>query len=143
MLNLDLDTRGALEFLVEKSEEILGKMEKITYANALKCAYHARQVCPIRTGRLKESIRVEAMGDGEYDAVAGGITVMGRMVDYAIYVEYGTSRFVGRFYMEHGKNETEAEFDEIVRYVMETAIDAPIGIEESEVPILGRVRRNG
>lgn len=54
----------------------------------------AKSVCPVRTGFLRDSIQNQAGGQGE--------TVIVAQAGYAGYVERGTSRMSGRFYMQNG-----------------------------------------
>jgi HK97 gp10 family phage protein len=58
----------------------------------------AKELCPVDTGSLRKSIRVETTRSGGVETVgvaAGGYIInpkTGRRVDYASFVEYGTSR---------------------------------------------------
>lgn len=47
------------------------------------------QLTPVLTGRLQRSNRAEER-DGRWWYIVGGIVVDGKMVDYAVFVEYGT-----------------------------------------------------
>jgi hypothetical protein len=47
----------------------------------------AQQLCPVDTGRLQESIRVERPRRLLVKLLAGGVTIDGVLVDYAPYVE--------------------------------------------------------
>jgi hypothetical protein len=135
-ITVKVDVEEVRKYLETTEEELMVKMSKIIYALALKCAYYARQVVPVRTGRLKESIRVNIVDDWRCEAVAGGIEVMGKPVNYAVFVEYGTSRFPGRYYMENGKERTITEMHDIAKRIFETSPETPIGVEESEVRVV-------
>jgi HK97 gp10 family phage protein len=56
----------------------------------------AKALCPVDTGSLRRSIRYERDPDGGVVIAAGGGSVINprtrREVDYAAYVEFGTSR---------------------------------------------------
>lgn len=54
----------------------------------------AKQVCPVRTGFLRDSIHIESTGPTQVSLVASA--------PYASFVEYGTSRMVGRHFMASG-----------------------------------------
>jgi HK97 gp10 family phage protein len=58
------------------------------YARAVadEVAQEMTDLCPVDTGALARSINVEPHGDTVYVSVGGGD------VDYALFVEYGTSR---------------------------------------------------
>ena len=60
----------------------------------------ARAFCPVRTGALRDSIRVERPSSLSAKLVAGGggrvNPLTGREVDYARHVHDGTSRMPGR-----------------------------------------------
>ena len=60
----------------------------------------AKAFCPVRTGALKDSIRVERPSSLSAKLVAGGggriNPLTGREVDYARHVHDGTSRMPGR-----------------------------------------------
>ncbi len=60
----------------------------------------ARALCPVETGALSGSIRVEMTGALEASLVAGGVGYTnpktGRAVDYALAVHDGTSRVPAR-----------------------------------------------
>ena len=59
---------------------------------------YAKSVCPVRTGALRDSIRVTRPGPYLAKLVAGGIIspLTGRLVDYAKHVHDGTSRMPAR-----------------------------------------------
>lgn len=67
----------------------------------------AKQLVPVDTGALRDSIRVERFarpaGNILYTGIAAGgykkNRKTGRLVDYAIYVEYGTRRMRPRPYL--------------------------------------------
>lgn len=72
-----------------KPSDLLKRVQKNTREFNLELAEgtaeEARRDCPVRTGALKNSIRVEVDKDtGEADVVAGN-----EQVNYAPYVEYG------------------------------------------------------
>lgn len=58
-------------------------MREILSQIASETAIVAKQLCPVDTGKLRESIAVMQEGDLKFKVVAG--------TDYAAYVEFGTS----------------------------------------------------
>jgi HK97 gp10 family phage protein len=65
--------------------------DKICSEAASQASKEARRIVPVRTGRLKRSIRKEQTGQGAYR--------VGSKVEYAGYVEYGTSRMQAQPYL--------------------------------------------
>ena len=61
---------------------------------------YAKAVCPVKTGALRDSIRVEHHGPYTAKLVAGGglhiNPLTGKVVDYARHVHDGTSRMPAR-----------------------------------------------
>lgn len=66
------------------ADRIAGATEEAINAFADDVVVHMKGVVPVDTGKLRDSIKKE--GDGL------NVTVGPRGVDYAAYVEYGTSR---------------------------------------------------
>lgn len=66
----------------------------------------AKQVCPVRTGFLRSSIHIESTGPTEVHLVASA--------PYASFVEYGTSRMVGRHYMASGFQIAQPAFTQAI-----------------------------
>jgi HK97 gp10 family phage protein len=69
----------------------------LTYAIQL-AEQEAKQVCPVRTGFLRASIQVE-QGIGVSD-IGGQSERLVATAPYAGFVERGTGKMVGRFYMQ-------------------------------------------
>jgi len=84
----------------------------------------AKSFVPVDTGALRKSIRVEKKGKLEVRVAAGGGGVInprtGREVDYAGYVEFGTSRASPQPYMQPA---LEKNRDEILRVVKEKVLE--------------------
>lgn len=74
-----------------------------------------RALAPVDSGHLRDSIRVE---EG-----AGGLQVgPGDEVDYAMFVEYGTSRMVAQPYAGPAANRARTEFTSTVRDTVKRAL---------------------
>ena len=84
----------------------------------------AKSFVPVDTGALRKSIRIEKKGKLQVSIVAGGGGVInprtGREVDYAGYVEFGTSRMNPQPYMQPA---LEKNHDEILRIVKEKVLE--------------------
>jgi HK97 gp10 family phage protein len=76
--------RAAQERLERLADRIAGATEEAISEFADDVVVHMKGVVPVDTGRLRDSISKEA--DGMH------VTVGPRGVEYASYVEYGTSR---------------------------------------------------
>lgn len=108
-----------------RSEVVRKLMEERVLAGLEECAdllkERAREYCPVDTGALQESIDTAVVGN--YVVIyAGGdsFTHKGtdKHVDYAEYVEYGTSRTPAQPFMRTAK---ENHADEVKR-IMDNAI---------------------
>ena len=67
----------------------------------------AKRLCPVDTGRLRNSITHALMGD---DSVA-----IGTNVEYAIYVHEGTSRHKGVPFLTQAAQNNKGRFESILR----------------------------
>lgn len=94
------DTSGMLIIKENNTEYILNAINR-ALAEALaelgeRVVYRAQQLCPVDTGRLRNSITYK-LGGGSYEFPGHGESVgkeitIGSDVEYAAYVELGTSR---------------------------------------------------
>ena len=103
--NLDEKLKRALE---EALEEIAEKIRD-----------DAKSFAPVDTGALRKSIRVEKKGELQFSVVAGDGGVInprtGREVDYAGFVEFGTSRMSPQPYMQPALEKNRDEILNIVK----------------------------
>ena len=99
-------------------EKLKQALEEALEEIAEKIRDDAKDLAPVDTGSLRESIRVEKEGDLQVSVIAGGGGVInprtGREVDYAGYVEFGTSRMSPQPYMQPA---LEKNRDEILRII--------------------------
>jgi HK97 gp10 family phage protein len=116
-VDIDVDTSSAEAYLEENEEENMTAIDNLVKYLANNICDEAKRLCPVRTGRLRDSIRVEEISDKICDVVAGGIEVSGKFVNYAVFVEYGTRYFVGRFYMHSALETIKAKFKSLVEQV--------------------------
>lgn len=71
----------------------------------------AKRICPVDTGRLRNSITHALMGD---DSVA-----IGTNVEYAPYVHEGTSRYKGVPFLTQAAQSNKGRFEAILRKHMQ------------------------
>ena len=83
MSNLEIDSRAFLSSLDEYQENVLERLQKDIEKAALTLEKNAKQNCPVDTGKLRASITTEV---GNLEAEVG------TNVEYALYVEFGTSK---------------------------------------------------
>ena len=77
--------------LTELFESPSGEVAKDLQRRALQVERAAIRGCPVDTGRLRSSITNEVGQDGE-----GLVAVIGTNVEYAPYVELGTSKMAAQ-----------------------------------------------
>ena len=76
--------QGAQQRLRRLADNIAGVTEEAVAEFAADVETHMKGIVPVDTGKLRDSIKAEQAGNG--------YTVGPRGVDYAEYVEHGTSR---------------------------------------------------
>lgn len=82
-------------------EELQRKMEMALIAIGAAAESHAKDYCPVDTGRLRNSISNEHDEDSAY---------IGTNVEYAAYVELGTSRRKAKPYLKPAVTQHTAEY---------------------------------
>ena len=83
MSKIEIDSRAFLASLDEYQENVLEGLQKDIEKAALTLEKNAKQNCPVDTGKLRASISTEV---GNLEAEVG------TNVEYALYVEFGTSK---------------------------------------------------
>ena len=78
-----------------------------------KAESYAKRLCPVDTGRLRNSITHQQYDDHT--------EVVGTNVEYAPYVELGTVRMSARPYLRPAAEGHSAEYRQIIKQVMENA----------------------
>jgi len=71
-------------------------------------------IVPVRYGRLKNSIRIEKKGPFRYAVKAGGTTVLGKYVDYAHFMEFGTRKVRPRPFLVPAAEARRKEVEKLV-----------------------------
>lgn len=74
-------------------------------AVGMRAETYAKKDCPVDTGRLRNSITHEVRGDAAY---------IGSRVEYAPYVEFGTSRQRAQPFLRPAATEHGAEYRDII-----------------------------
>lgn len=82
------------------------QVEQAMEAVGLQAERHAKEECPVDTGRLRNSISHSASGNSAY---------IGTNVEYAPYVEMGTSRMGAQPYLKPAATEHGEEYKQIVK----------------------------
>ncbi len=77
--------------LTELFESPAGEVAKDLQRRALQVDAAAKRLCPVDTGRLHSSITNEIGQDGQ-----GLVATIGTNVEYAPYIELGTSRMAAQ-----------------------------------------------
>ena len=96
---MSVEIAGSAE-LTARLENLASRIDEISDEALAELAERivddAKALCPVDTGSLRRSIRYERDPDGGVVIAAGGGGVVNprtrREVDYAAYVEFGTSR---------------------------------------------------
>lgn len=78
-----------------------------------KAESYAKKICPVDTGRLRNSITHQQYDDHT--------EVVGTNVDYAPYVELGTHKMGARPFLRPAAEGHAAEYREIIKQVMQNA----------------------
>jgi len=124
---LEIEILGLTELeekLSNLEEKLSNALDEALNEIAEKISSDARNFAPVDTGALRKSIRIEKKGKLRVSVVAGGGGVInpktGREVDYAGYVEFGTSRMSPQPYMQPA---LEKNKDEILRIVKEKVLE--------------------
>ena len=105
----------AVDFnFIDNSDEVLHifslKMKAALTAVGMQAEGYAKLKCPVDTGRLRNSISHTVSDDTAY---------IGTNVEYARYVELGTSRQKAQPYLKPAATEHTAEYKAIMKSIME------------------------
>ena len=90
----------------EVLDELDSKVEIALEKIGLRAETHAKKYCPVDTGRLRNSISHTQSGDTEY---------IGTNVEYAPYVEFGTSKQKPQPYLKPAVTDHVDEYKRIVK----------------------------
>ena len=99
--------------------ELSDEVKKVVTKTAYQIEATSKSLAPVSTGNLRRSITTNIKDDGEESIVAE----VGTNVEYAIHVEYGTSKqsaqpFLNSAYLQH-KDKFEKAMNDAVKGVGE------------------------
>lgn len=104
--------------ITDKSDEFLqalpGQIEQALVAIGLTAESHAKDNCPVDTGRLRNSI-TNAVDMGEQTVY------IGTNVEYAAFVELGTSRMRARPYLGPAATQHGDEYKALAEQALKNA----------------------
>lgn len=108
IINIEVDnTDSVLRELEARTDRILevwgGKVE--TYA---------KELTPVDTGSLRTSLRHKKKDENTMEVIAGGDFFVKNMVDYAVYVEMGTSKTRAQPYLRPACENHIDEYKKII-----------------------------
>ena len=109
---IDLFDPNIKSSLAELPEKMADYAEEILVSQAHLIVGLAQVYCPVDTGSLRDSIRMERGGRGKYwrevRVRAGGYVTnpkTGKIVDYASYQEFGTRYIYGTYFLSRAVEE--------------------------------------
>ena len=101
--------------ITDNSEQALkaleSQIEVALTAIGLAAETHAKEYCPVDTGRLRNSISNTHDEDSAY---------IGTNVEYAAYVELGTSRRGAKPYLKPAVTQHVAEYKDLAKQALES-----------------------
>jgi len=90
---------------------VKGYVDEALKAAADLCVSEAKRLAPVRTGRLRDSIRILERG--------AGYVIVGSDVEYAPYVEFGTYRMAPRSFLRPAVWDAVYTFQEVIKVRVE------------------------
>ncbi len=123
-ISIRFELKEALSDLTPQTREVLGAVVART---AFAIERRAKMRVPVDTGNLKNSIRAnvkEARAALRAEVGAGGSSDTGTAVEYAAYVEFGTSRKGARPYFTPAVEEERPFFEKAVGLAIEQGAKA-------------------
>ena len=98
------------DFTEEITEGIKEAIQRALIRIGLECEAYAKELCHVRTGRLRNSITHYADGDSVY---------VGTNVEYAPFVELGTSKSKPHPYLRPAAEDHMEEWQKIIKEELE------------------------
>lgn len=99
--------------LGEFQDALESQIEQALSSIGLTAETYAKAACPVDTGRLRNSIAHEV-------ETGGKSVVIGTNVEYAAYVELGTSRMGARPYLKPAAENHSGEYRQIVESALKS-----------------------
>ena len=108
---LEVDGYEKLLALKTLASAVKGYADEALKNAADLCVAEAKRFAPVRTGRLRDSIRVLERGSG--------YVIVGSDVEYAPYVEFGTYRMAPRSFLRPAVWDAVYTFQEVIKVRVE------------------------
>ena len=102
----DEEVRRKIELLAKKNDK---ELRTVIEKAVIIVEGNAKDLCPVDTGRLRSSITHEVKSSKDKH-----IGKVGSNVEYAPYVEFGTSRMAGRPYLFGGLKNSRTDIIKII-----------------------------
>lgn len=100
-IKVELDANKLIAYLEKLSNELKERIKRELIWAGIETQNRARQLCPVDTGTLRNSIVYEQKSDFE--------VIVGAYTDYASYVEYGTRKMNAQPYLNPAFEEVSKE----------------------------------
>lgn len=110
MANIEVVFESHLGELLDALPE---QIEAALTAIGMVAETHAKEYCPVDTGRLRNSISHDT-------DLAANAAIIGSNVEYAAYVELGTSRQKAQPYLRPAAENHTSEYREIVKSALKS-----------------------
>lgn len=109
-MNVKIQADNTDEIKEAAREAVITALEAV----GLQAEGYAKRLCPVDTGNLRNSIT--------HETNAGALEeYIGTNVEYAKYVEYGTSKTKAQPYLKPAANNHADEYKEIFQYYLENS----------------------
>lgn len=126
--DIKIDHKNFTKYLHRLAADFPETQKAILVELAGEARAKSQKIAPSRTGNLRSTIRV-VVEEGSVSLVAGGIAGKGsksHFVDYAAYVNYGTSKQAPQFFMERSVAEALLDTKSIARATLQSWINANV-----------------
>ena len=121
-VEVTIENPGDLQRLLQTlPPEIFIRVQQVLDNGTIRLAERARELAPVRTGRLMASIYAD-IGDVEEMQEAFSPRRVIAETDYATFVEFGTSRMTARPFMGPAAQEIEPEIFAEVDSVLDSML---------------------
>lgn len=113
-MKIEVDDREILEKFKQIANDVPKAAEDMIANVGAVALTEARNNVPVDTGALKGSITLEVEGGDN------PVATVGSNLEYAPYVEYGTSSHTPQPFMEPAKKIAESKMSEIMKAVLDS-----------------------
>jgi HK97 gp10 family phage protein len=113
MIQVEIDTKtidGVRKWLLERPKEMIEQLNRAVKFSVIDVERQTKTNSPVDTGLLRTSVH-HITRELEGEVIAG--------VKYAIYQEYGTRYFRGRYFMTNAVNSLKTKINEYFRKALE------------------------